>query len=107
MKTCPECEGKKRVEGTISQCRGPNAGFRKISLDCWRCEGVGRVAAEVATRIADGKRMRLDRIARNFSPLSEAKRLGITVLELSDLEFGMTPEDRKRQAKCLLEMSLE
>jgi hypothetical protein len=80
---CPTCSN-----GEITALvDGPSfQGVRTIK--CWRCGGSMRISAETARKIAEGKKMRAERIARGVSIMTEAKTRGITPAELSAIENG-------------------
>ena len=79
---CPHCIGAGR-SGFIA-C-GPQGAHSGVQF-CRTCEGTGHVSAELAERIAEGRRWRQDRIDRRLSQREEAERLGISPVELSKLE---------------------
>ena len=84
MITCPTCNGAKRNAALL--CGGGRC--TQAVLDCRTCGGTGEVTEEHAARIAEGERLRHDRIARRVSLREEAKRLGISPVELSHREQG-------------------
>jgi len=55
---------------------------------CMACGGLGVIARDQWEREERGRLMRGDRQARKKSLFEEAKRLGISVQELSRLEWG-------------------
>ncbi len=81
---CPSCDGKGYNVGYACP------GFRLVRLDCQVCDG-GNLAAEGDQRLKKGQAMRDDRIARDMSLREEAKRLGISPVELSRIEHGVKP----------------
>ncbi len=85
--TCPDCEGRRQVE--VYACPG----FRRLLQDCRRCGATGSVTQAVAARVAEGRRRASDRKARGFSLRDEAARLGITPMELADIEHARGPID--------------
>lgn len=85
MKPCPFCAGAGKIRGF--GCPG----FRHVEIDCVECFGSGEVPASREEAITEGERRRQDRIAREVSLRDEAKRLGISPAELSDIEAGRRP----------------
>lgn len=84
---CPYCNGQ---GGSTGIGCGPG-GCKLISLVCGMCEGGKVQAAQLPTMleaIKRGQARRDDRVARGLSLREEAKRLGVTVLRLSDEERG-------------------
>jgi DnaJ-class molecular chaperone len=80
--TCPDCQGSRQVE--VYACPG----FRRALVDCTRCGTTGQVTAAEAERVAEGKRRAEDRKARGLSLWQEAERLGVTPMELGDIEHA-------------------
>lgn len=70
--TCPDCEGL-----------GQHG-----SLYCQRCSGTGEVSQQVLDRIKVGEMLRDDRVRRGVRLRDEAKAVGMTPRQLSDLENG-------------------
>jgi len=83
--TCPDCSGKGIVHGFA--CGGANPGYRD-DMKCFTCRGTGKVDAEYPARLAEGRRMRKERVARVESLYDAAKRLGMTSSQLSGIENG-------------------
>ncbi len=79
---CPTCRGQGEYE--VYACPG----FRRVVVACKRCGATGRVTAAEAARVAEGKRRAEDRKARGLSLRDEAARLGITPMELADIEHA-------------------
>lgn len=84
---CPDCKGEKHVFAHINRGGPERSGFEWI--DCTRCKGAGAVRDEQGEWIVLGRRFRQDRIARGLSLQEEAKRLGIPVVQLSEMERGV------------------
>lgn len=40
MKTCPQCDGYKKI--TCGECRGSGRHGSDPNKSCWRCEGTGK-----------------------------------------------------------------
>jgi methylphosphotriester-DNA--protein-cysteine methyltransferase len=84
--TCPSCHGRGQAFMFSTHADGRcSAGYQ----DCLRCKGKGQVPEEQRAWIEDGARMRDARIAAGRSLRQEAARLGITAVELSEIERGM------------------
>jgi ribosome-binding protein aMBF1 (putative translation factor) len=60
-------------------------------VPCTRCGATGQVTAAEAERVAEGQRRAADRKARGLSLRDEAARLGITPIELADIEHARMP----------------
>lgn len=78
---CPTCDGSGKVDG-----------LHFLLMTCYRCDGVGSVPDEMAQWVEDGKIYRLARQAKNETIGDAAKRLGISVPELSAIENGRKPK---------------
>lgn len=57
-------------------------------MNCSDCDGFGKITEEHMQRITAGRKLRDDRMARDMSLKEEATRLGISVVQLSNLEHG-------------------
>jgi len=86
MTTCAHCDGHGFTIGY--GCPG----FRPVKMKCGQCGGDGLLTDEDVERIHRGKEMRRKRIARDLSLREQAKRLGVSVIELSNLERGIKPK---------------
>lgn len=84
MITCELCEGRGWYDAFLN--RGGRCELD--SVQCHRCKGSGSVSAEVAERLAQGRRLREDRISRGLTVRQEAARLGITAVALGEIERG-------------------
>lgn len=82
MVICPTCDGCKEYE--VYACPG----FRRVLIPCSRCKATGRVTEVEAQRVEAGRQMREARVARGLSLRQEADRLGLTPMELADLEHA-------------------
>ena len=60
-------------------------------IPCHTCNDAGTITEEHAARIAVGKKLRAERIARDESVMEAAKRIGVRPSELSDIEHGRPP----------------
>lgn len=101
MITCPSCIGNGNSEGFAC---GP-AGGRYTTLPCSVCKGAGKVSLETASHYTLGRAMAKERQGRDMSLREEAKRLGIGVVDLSDIEHGREP--RTEAGKAALEKRTE
>ena len=84
---CPDCDGKREVFAHVNRGESGGSGFETIK--CFRCKGVGTVQDEQAIWIIAGKLRRTKRVAEGISLRDEAQRLGVSVVELSEIERGM------------------
>lgn len=80
---CPACNGEKG----ISLLCGPK-GCTPGHIPCHLCNDSGKVSEEVIKRYSEGRKKRDDRLSRDLSLREEAKRLGISPIELSYIETG-------------------
>lgn len=94
---CPDCaDGKtfafvsrrRREDEPINPHGEPDVIGESGWYPCMTCKGTQEISEEHAARITKGKAMRKDRVARRKSLREEAAALGITVLELSNMERG-------------------
>jgi ribosome-binding protein aMBF1 (putative translation factor) len=81
---CRECRGAKSSFAITCSDRGCRTGMRACSF----CKGEGRVSSEAAERGRTGQAMRDARVKRGFTQREEAMRLGISWIELNDIEHG-------------------
>ena len=86
MIICPSCEGRK---GSIALVMIASKGCVERWMPCSFCKGAGEVLEERSSWRNVGEAMRMDRLARDMSQREEAKRLGISVVEYSQMEAGM------------------
>jgi hypothetical protein len=84
MKICPFCNGAKVIAGI--GCG--KDGCRVMEVACFDCKGTGQMTEEQLERVAEGRRRQRDRMSRDMTLREEAKRLGISARELSDIEHG-------------------
>jgi hypothetical protein len=88
---CPHCQGEGSGVAVFCGRQGGADGgsfCHTRRLTCSTCEGRCEISEEHAERIAAGRRLREDRVARRMSQREEAERLGITPQELSRREQG-------------------
>lgn len=86
---CPDCGGDRQtIANHVSYANG-SSGFN-VPFKCSRCKGTGECPDEMAQWIEEGRRMRYQRVnGGNYRNLGqEAKRRGISVVELSSMERG-------------------
>lgn len=90
--TCPNCLGKGYTFAHVRGIRDGKTFSEFRDLVCSTCFGDKVITADHQARITKGERRREDRKARGLSLREEAKRLGISPVELSDIENGRVPE---------------
>jgi hypothetical protein len=81
---CPRCDGAKAgfaIVCSASRCR---TGMRA----CDFCKGEGEVSSEAAERWREGRTMHDARVKHGLKQQQEAERLGISPIELNDIEHG-------------------
>jgi hypothetical protein len=86
---CPDCNGKKiTIASHVSYANGKH-GYN-VPLKCSRCDGTGEVPDVMADWMRRGAIMRDRRLYDGpYRTLgAEARRLGITAVELSQMEMG-------------------
>lgn len=93
---CPDCNGAGKT-GPVHLNKGFNEqsgrcdGEWRESISCMRCSGEGIVPDAMADWIANGLTMRSARRVAGESLSAAAKRMGITVPQLSAIEHGRVP----------------
>ena len=90
---CPECGGAKSSYAVSCSDRGCQTGVRV----CGFCEGEGQVSSEAGERWRAGKAMRDARVKHGLTQEQEAERLGISPMELNDLEHGRRSLDEAKR----------
>jgi DNA-binding transcriptional regulator YiaG len=65
-----------------------DSGCRAGSIACNFCKGEGQVSSEAAERWRKGRALRDARVKQHISQREEAIRLGITWIQLNDIEHG-------------------
>ena len=83
--TCPSCDGEK---GGMALVNFGAQGCQQMWMGCSQCKGEGVIPEEMLSWMARGEKMREDRFSRDLSLREEAKRLGISVVEYSQMEYG-------------------
>ena len=102
MITCPECMGRGQYSALVMF----SDGCRPASMPCSRCKGDGKVSPAMTDWIAMGGRLRRARQERDLSLREEAARLGISVVELSQMERGaIKPIDYEAERERLKEVT--
>lgn len=90
--TCPQCGGNKELFGFA---RSVDANGRSNCVPgkypCPICKGSGQITPDHAQRIERGKKMRGERLAKGLSLHEAAKGMGMSPVELSELEQGGLP----------------
>jgi hypothetical protein len=81
---CPRCGGAKAGFAIACSADGCRTGMRA----CDFCKGEGQVSSDAAERWREGRAMRDARVKEGRSQLQEAKRLGISPVELNEIELG-------------------
>ncbi len=84
---CPRCKGSKTITASHVAYADGSHGY-EVPLSCDQCGGAGEVSDEMTEWIRAGEAMRQDRLARQMTLREEAKRRGLTPVELSRMEFG-------------------
>lgn len=86
---CKYRDGKGVTEAHVfaRHADGSNSsGYR--SFPCHDCGGLGTITAEHAERLCAGRAMAEDRKRRRLTLREEARRLNLSPVQLSDLEWG-------------------
>jgi hypothetical protein len=87
---CPHCSGEGRQFVHLNTNDPKTHGFQWI--DCRKCSATGKqptgYTARYENQRAVGIGLRLDRMSRGLTMVEEARRLGISVAELSRRERG-------------------
>lgn len=86
MQTCPSCDGQKVVQALCNY--GPPKGCVWESVACITCHGVGAITEEQSRAIAEHERIRRERLALGETMSQAAQRLGMTLREYNDYEWG-------------------
>ena len=114
-KTCPTCKGEKQfwalvrvteriLVGKEEDELASRARCEERLMPCFRCNGEGEVDARTESWQAQGQALRKKRQVNDRSLREEAKRLGISVYELSRMEQGIIqPVDYETQRKLIEE----
>lgn len=89
--TCPFCSGKGFTRALVRMVQKNALPSGEYDLKCHVCDGLKSITPEHQAAIIEGERRREDRKARLISLRDEAKRLGISPCELSDIEWGRIP----------------
>ena len=90
---CPECGGAKSSYAVSCGDRGCQTGVRA----CEFCKGAGQVSSEAGERWRAGKAMRGTRVKHGLTQQQEAERLGISPIELNDVEHGRRSLDEVKR----------
>lgn len=94
--TCSRCAGLGYTEhhGFVRTTAGCRVGT--VRLPCPLCDGTGTEIPERRDWSERGARLRADRLSRNATLSEEAKRRGLKVTELSDMETGRAEPMERR-----------
>lgn len=86
---CPDCKGSKEIVAAHVTYANGRSGWG-VPFPCHRCNGTGEVPEEMAEWMREGRAMRDARV--NGKPYrsqrDEAKRRGMTAMQLSAMEMG-------------------
>ena len=81
---CPDCRGSGNHTGFV--CSPTSGSFR--TMPCFRCKGHRRNLGQMALWLRMGEAIRTDRIRENCGGRERARMLGLTPLQLNDVEHG-------------------
>ena len=81
---CPDCRGSGTATGFV--CSRTSGSFR--TMPCSRCKGAGTISVQMALWLRMGEAIRTDRIRENCGGRERARMLGLTPLQLNDVEHG-------------------
>jgi len=90
---CPECGGAKSSYAVSCSDRGCETGVRA----CEFCKGEGQVSSDAGERWRAGKAMRDERVKQGRTQQQEAEWLGISPMELNDIEHGRRSLDELKK----------
>lgn len=97
--TCPQCSGARQmITRTAYRTQSGSVGEKHTLFDCPLCYGAGTITAARFTDYMRGTRHRAKRDMWGVNPDNAASRLGITVLELRDMENGWVSTTRLSQS---------
>src|SRR5277367_1387207 len=91
---CPECGGAKSSYAVACGDRGCKTGVRA----CEFCRGEGQVSSDADERWHAGRAMRDARVKQGRTQQQKAARLGISPMELNDLEHGRRSLDEVKKS---------
>lgn len=92
---CQKCEGKgtELITGFIDYRDRSKSGFvQDHPIPCGRCGGSGEVSEAQAKQRRIGRYYRKRRIEMDLSMREAAQLLGISIIELNDIEHGRSAE---------------
>jgi DnaJ-class molecular chaperone len=87
--TCPSCNGAKELRALCNY--GPPKGCVWEMVPCITCHGAGEISDAEAKAIEEHGRIRRERLDRGESMKDAATRLGMTLREYNDYEWGRSP----------------
>jgi transcriptional regulator with XRE-family HTH domain len=90
---CPGCDGAKAGFAIVCSADRCRTGMRA----CDFCKGEGQVSSEAGERWRAGKAMRDERVKQSRTQQQEAERLGISPMELNDIEHGRRSLDELKR----------
>ena len=91
---CPECRGAKSSYAVACGDRGCATGVRT----CEFCKGEGQVSSDADERWRASKAMRDARVKQGRTQEQEAEGLGISPMDLNDIEHGRRSMDEVKKA---------
>ncbi len=91
---CPECRGAKSSYAVACSDRGCATGVRT----CEFCKGKGQVSSDADECWRTGKAMRDARVKQGRTQEQEAEWLGISPMDLNDIEHGRRSVDEVKKS---------
>ena len=82
---CPSCKGSGKLRGFVTRSEGCSL----EEIQCRVCLGNGAVPEDFAFRLAEGERIRRERLDAGMTMREAAAARGLKVTEYSDLERGL------------------
>lgn len=86
---CSRCDGKGWT-GPVHVNMGDGKHEWRERMDCYQCNGAGKISAQQMIAILEGEGHRRARVGRHESLATCSKRLGIGAAALCDYEHGRT-----------------
>lgn len=88
MSTCPGCDGKGENTGFVNT--GMDSGKHYFgTIKCPDCQGSGDIPGRTEETIAEGKRIKRERVMAGMTLGAMADRMGISAAALSKIERGI------------------
>ena len=82
---CPDCRSTGAITGFACSM---DSGGSVRTLPCLRCKGESMIPSEMADWMRLGEALRVDRIREDCGGGERARMLGLTRLQLNDVEHG-------------------